>query len=78
MNRAEVKVFLTQMYNDELQTATLRYTVDITKKDGKQGQVELIAIFEFKDGKILRCNELSCPLKSDESFKEIASINQNG
>ncbi|AUO05668.1 metallopeptidase [Paenibacillus jamilae] len=64
------------LYDDELQSVTLRYIVDITKKNGMKGQVELIAIFEFKDDKIRRCNELSCPLTSDESFKEIASINQ--
>lgn len=70
-----VSPFYDFLFDEELQTATLRYTVDVTKKTGEKGQVEMIAIFELKEGKIIRCHELSRPVNNDASFKDIASVN---
>ncbi len=69
-----ISPFTHYVYDEPLQTATLRYTVDVEKKDGKRGQVELIAIFELQGEHILRCYELSCPLNQQAEFKEIASL----
>ncbi len=69
-----ISPFTHYVYDEPLQMATLHYTVDVEKKDGKRGQVELIAIFELDGEKILRCYELSCPLDHQTEFKEIASL----
>jgi len=69
-----VSPFYDALYDEELQTLTLRYTVDVTKKSGTRGLIELIAIFEIKNGKIVRCNELSHALHNVKEFKELASI----
>lgn len=69
-----VSPFYDALYDEELQTLTLRYTVDVTKKSGTRGLIELIAIFEIKNGKIVRCNEISHALHNVEEFKELASI----
>ncbi|MFD1885805.1 nuclear transport factor 2 family protein [Paenibacillus wenxiniae] len=70
----QISPFTHYVYDEPLQTATLRYTVDVAKKDRKRGQVELIAIFELDGDKIRRCYELSCPLDHQTEFKEIASL----
>ncbi|ANY76278.1 metallopeptidase [Paenibacillus ihbetae] len=69
-----VSPFYDALYDEELQTLTLRYTVDVTKKSGTRGLIELIAIFEIKNRKIVRCNELSHALHNVKEFKELASI----
>lgn len=70
-----ISPFYDFLYDEPLQTATLRYLVGIQKKDGTKGQIELIAIFELDGRKVIRCNELSRPIDSDPAFKEIASLN---
>lgn len=74
LQSVQISPFTHYVYDEPLQTATLRYTVDVEKKNGKRGQVELIAIFELQGEKILRCYELSCPLDQKAEFKEIASL----
>ncbi|GIO99631.1 hypothetical protein J14TS5_47170 [Paenibacillus lautus] len=74
VDQITVSPFYDTLYDEELQTLTLRYTVDVTKKSGTRGLIELIAIFEIKHGKIVRCNELSHALHHDNEFKELASI----
>ncbi|OOC61579.1 metallopeptidase [Paenibacillus ihbetae] len=69
-----VSPFYDALYDEELQTLTLRYTVDVTKKSGTRGLIELIAIFEIQNRKIVRCNELSHALHNVKEFKELASI----
>lgn len=71
-----VSPFYDALFDDQLQTATLRYIVDITKKNGARGQVELIALMELDGRKIIRCNEISRPMQNPEEFQELASINR--
>ncbi|MGE6367461.1 nuclear transport factor 2 family protein [Bacillus paramycoides] len=63
------------LFDEEKQKATLRYKVDVKKKKGNSGVVEVIAIFEFEDFKIIRCNELTCALNNCDEFKDIGKIN---
>ncbi|KYD06605.1 hypothetical protein [Bacillus atrophaeus] len=72
----ELSPFYDFLFDQDKQTAVLRYTVTVTKKDGAVGEVEVIAIFELNDFKIVRCNELSCPLHHNDQFKDIARINK--
>lgn len=74
VDKITVSPFYDTLYDEELQTLTLRYTVDVTKKSGTRGLIELIAIFEIKNGKIVRCNEISHALHHVNEFKELASI----
>jgi len=74
VEKIKISPFYDTLFDEELQTMTLRYTVDVTKKNGNNGQIELIAIFELEGHKILRCNEISCPLNKADEFKEIASV----
>jgi len=74
VDKLEISPFYDALFDEELQTLALRYTVDVAKKNGSRGQVELIAIFELDDHKIVRCNEISQPLNDATDFKEIASI----
>lgn len=70
----KISPFTHYAYDEPIQTATLRYIVDVEKKGGKRGQVELIAIFELQGEQILRCHELSSPLDQGADFKDIASL----
>ncbi|ANF96973.1 hypothetical protein [Paenibacillus bovis] len=70
----KISPFTHYTYDEPIQTATLRYIVDVVKKGGKRGQVELIAIFELQGEQILRCHELSSPLDQGADFKDIASL----
>ncbi|WP_334078180.1 nuclear transport factor 2 family protein [Paenibacillus sanfengchensis] len=63
------------VFDQEEQMAAVRYEVDVTKKHGARGQVELLALFQWADSKIVRCHELSRPVSSGEEFKDIASVN---
>jgi hypothetical protein len=74
VEKIAVSPFHDALFDEPQQTMTLRYTVDVTKKNGSHGQIELIAIFELADGRVLRCNEISCPLNHVEEFKEIARL----
>src|SRR5699024_263943 len=62
------------LFDDAKQTATLRYTVTAHKKNGEVGNIEVIAIFELDDDKVLRCNEQSCPLEHKDGFGDLAKI----
>lgn len=62
------------VFDEEEQTAAVRYEVDVTKKNGARGQVELIALFQWSGAKIVRCHELSRPISPGEEFKDIASV----
>ncbi|AWB43011.1 metallopeptidase [Paenibacillus sp. CAA11] len=66
--------FQDMLFDQSSQTAALRYTVEIVKKNGSRGQVELIAIYELDGPQIVRCHELSRPLGNQEEFQEIASV----
>nr|WP_307839902.1 nuclear transport factor 2 family protein [Bacillus cereus] len=63
------------LFDEEKQTATLRYEIHVKKKNGNSGVIEIIAIFELRDGKIIRCNELTRSLQHDAEFNTIGKIN---
>lgn len=69
-----ISPFTHYAYDELIQTATLRYIVDVEKKSGKHGQVELIAIFELQGEQVVRCHELSSPLDQGADFQDIASL----
>ncbi|WP_242062562.1 hypothetical protein [Bacillus thuringiensis] len=71
----ELSPFYDFLFDEEKQTATLRYEIHVKKKNGNSGVVEIIAIFELKDGKILRCKELIRSLQPDDEFNTIGKIN---
>ncbi|MBY7142758.1 nuclear transport factor 2 family protein [Virgibacillus sp. NKC19-3] len=75
VNSISISPFYDVLFDDDKQTATLRYTVTANKKGGKTGEIEVIAIFELDNDKIVRCNEQSCPLNQKEEFKDLASVN---
>ncbi|MEH7152142.1 hypothetical protein V7095_17310 [Bacillus thuringiensis] len=62
------------LFDEEKQTATLRYEIHVKKKNGNSGVIEIIAIFELKDRKIIRCNELTRSLQHDDEFNTIETI----
>ncbi|MEC1259598.1 nuclear transport factor 2 family protein [Bacillus swezeyi] len=64
------------LFDEDLQTATLRYTVEVVKKSGNCGRIELIAIFKLDDYKIVQCHELSNVIEGGDGFDELASINE--
>lgn len=75
VNSISISPFYDFLFDENKQTATLRYTVTVDKIDGNTGEIEVIAIFELSDNLILRCNEQSCPLNQDEELKHLAKIN---
>ncbi|YCA43880.1 nuclear transport factor 2 family protein [Bacillus sp. JZ8] len=64
------------LYDEEEEAVTLRYDVNIEKRTGETGKVEVIAIFTLIDGKIVRCHELTCPLKNKEEFGDIGRVKE--
>lgn len=75
VNSMFISPFYDFLFDENKQTATLRYTVTVNKIDGNIGEIEVIAIFELSDNLILRCNEQSCPLNEDQELKHLAKIN---
>ena len=75
VNSISISPFYDFLFDENKQTATLRYTVSVDKTDGNTGEIEVIAIFELDNYQILRCNEQSCPLNEDEGLKHLAKVN---
>lgn len=62
------------LFDRELQKVTLRYTVNVQKKNGSIGKIEVIAIFQLNENKILSCHELTHPLKDNKQFQDLGSV----
>jgi len=75
VEQLSISPFYDFLFDEDKQTATLRYIVTVDKKNGSSGEIEVIAIFEFEDDKIIRCHEQSCPLNQNEDLKHLAKIN---
>lgn len=75
VKKISISPFYDFLFDANKQTATLRYTVTVDKKDGDNGEIEVIAIFEFDEHKIIRCNEQTRPLNQNEELKHLAKIN---
>lgn len=63
------------LYDEEEEAATLRYDVNVEKKTGEKGKVEVIAIFTLINGKIIKCHELTHVIENKEEFRDIGKIN---
>jgi hypothetical protein len=50
-----------------------RHTAHAKKNDGKQIELQVIAIFEVRDGKIASCHELTHLLKGEKSDRDLGS-----
>lgn len=72
-----VSPFYDFLFDEAKQTVTLRYIVHVNKKNGETGDVEVIAIFELANNKIIRCNEMTCPLSNNKELENIGTINTN-
>ncbi|WP_121605153.1 nuclear transport factor 2 family protein [Virgibacillus sp. Bac332] len=72
-----VSPFYDFLFDKAKQTVTLRYIVHVNKKNGETGDVEVIAIFELANNKIIRCNEMTCPLSNNKELENIGTINTN-
>lgn len=75
VEKLSISPFYDFLFDEDKQTATLRYIVTVDKKDGNRGEIEVIAIFEFDGDKIVRCHEQSHPLNQNEDFEHLAKIN---
>lgn len=50
-----------------------RHTAYVVKKNNKEAEVQVIAIFEVKDGKIISCNELTHMQKGETADRDLGS-----
>ncbi|MFN2744289.1 MULTISPECIES: hypothetical protein [Bacillus] len=71
-----VSPFQLFLFDEDLQSATLRYMVEVAKKDGSSGKIELIAIFKLDNHQIISCHELSKVMEGGGGFAGMASINE--
>ncbi|MBU5271789.1 nuclear transport factor 2 family protein [Staphylococcus caprae] len=58
--RLSINEFKTMLIDESQNTIFLRYDVNVEKKDGFKGKVEVYAEFVFnEEGKVISCNELT-------------------
>jgi ketosteroid isomerase-like protein len=50
-----------------------RHTAHAIKKDGSQLEADVVAIFEVKDGKLFRCDELTRLVKGNKADADLGS-----
>lgn len=70
--KIQVTNFQEEMFDIENQKIFLHYIVDVTKVDGKEGHVEVFAVFTVNDNKIVRCEELTRAL-DDKTLNDLGS-----
>ncbi|MBY7957370.1 nuclear transport factor 2 family protein [Vibrio fluvialis] len=51
-----------------------RHQVSVEKRNGERSMVEVIAHFQWREGKIVRCDELSRVIDGDQSDRALASV----
>ncbi|MBY7923446.1 nuclear transport factor 2 family protein [Vibrio fluvialis] len=51
-----------------------RHQVSVEKRNGEHSVVEVIAHFQWREGKIVRCDELSRVIDGDQSDRALASV----
>jgi hypothetical protein len=66
------KIFFNDMIIEGNKVVT-RHTAYVTKKDNKKIELQVIAIFEIKDGKIVKCDELTHLIKGERADRDIGS-----
>ena len=67
-----LKIVFHEMIAEGGKVATFN-TVYATRKDAKKVEVQVIALFELRDGKVISCNELTRLVKGEESDRDIGS-----
>ncbi len=67
-----IKVEFQHILAEGNQVATV-HTATGTKENGQQVVAKIIALFVFKDGRIILCDELTAIIEGDEKDKENAS-----
>ncbi|MBS1008077.1 hypothetical protein [Leuconostoc suionicum] len=70
--KIQVTNFQEEMFDVKNQKIFLHYIVDVTKVDGKEGHVEVFAVFTVNDNKIIRCEELTRAL-DDKTLNDLGS-----
>ncbi|ELH0894887.1 nuclear transport factor 2 family protein [Vibrio fluvialis] len=51
-----------------------RHQVSVEKRNGERSMLEVIAHFQWREGKIVRCDELSRVIDGDQSDRALASV----
>lgn len=69
-----ISPFYDLLFDEKSNVATLRYIVHVEKRNGECGDVEVIALFELNNFKIVRCNELTTPLDSVSGLEDIGRV----
>ncbi|MCD2367746.1 MULTISPECIES: nuclear transport factor 2 family protein [Bacillus] len=64
------------LFDERLQSAAVRYTVNVVKTNGDRGRIEIIAMFKMNGFKIVQCHELSHAIEGKEDFEELAKISE--
>lgn len=64
------------LYDERLESAAVRYTVEVVKKNGDRGRIDIIAIFKMNGFKIVQCHELSHASEGKEGVEELAKISE--
>lgn len=67
-----IKVIFHDMVVEGNKVAT-RHTAYAVKKDGSEIEADVMAIFEVKDGKLIRCNELTRMVKGQKEDADLGS-----
>lgn len=64
------------LFDERLQSAAVRYTVNVVKTNGDRGRIDVIAMFKMNGFKIVQCHELSHAIEGKEDFEELAKISE--
>lgn len=67
-----IKVIIHDIVVQGSRVAT-RHTAYVTKKDGSQVEVNVMAICKVKDGKLIRCDELTRVVKGNKEDADLGS-----
>lgn len=58
------------LFDERLESAAVRYTVKVVKKNGDRGRIDIIAIFKMNGFKIVQCHELSHASEGTKGIEE--------
>ena len=73
VEKLTVESFKDELVDEHQRSVFLRYDVEVLKKDGSEGVVEVYAIFKFnEDGKLVSCRELT--QESNRDVQGLGSI----
>ncbi len=67
-----IKIVFHEMIAEGNKVAT-SHTAYATRKDNKKIEAQIVSLFEFKDGKLVLCTELTRLEKGEESDRDIGS-----